>query len=190
MRIIALDLSLTETGWAAEDRFGTGHAGIMKPPRSDNSGTRRLAWFRDQVHAMCRHFDPAIVVLEGYAYGIARGKSQQHSLGELGGVVRLALHDLQVPVVVVTPTCLKRYATGRGNAKKEDMLAAAIRRLGYMGSNHNVADAMWLRQMAADHYEAPGAVQMPKAQRAALEAVEWPAITPEMTAAMAAGGVR
>lgn len=190
MRIIALDLSLTETGWAVYLRYGLNQAGVMKPPRSDNSGTRRLNWFRDQIIDAGRYYRPDLAVLEGYAYGMARGASQQHSLGELGGVVRLALHDLRIPFVDVAPASLKKYATGRGNAKKEEVLVAAVKRLGYHGSNHNVADAMWLRQMAADHYETPGAVQMPKAQRAALEAVEWPQITADETAAVAAGGVR
>jgi Holliday junction resolvasome RuvABC endonuclease subunit len=194
MRIIALDLSLTETGWASHVWLGTGiygpsRAGVMKPPRSDGSGMRRLSWFRGQVRQMCRHYDPAVVVIEGYAYGMARGASQQHSLGELGGVVRLALHDLRIPYVDVAPASLKKYAVGKGNAKKEEVLVAAVKRLGYHGSNHNVADAMWLRQMAADHYGAEGAVPMPKAQRAALEAGEWPAITANEAAAVAAGGV-
>lgn len=168
MRILALDLSLTETGWAA-----TPQAGVLKPPRSDGSGTRRLAWFRHQIVQACNFYRPDVAVLEGYAF--AR-PNQAHQLGELGGVVRLALHDLGIPYVDIAPASLKKYAVGKGNAKKEEVLAAAIRRLDYEGANHNVADALWLRQMAADHYGAPGAVQMPKAQRAALEAVEWPEV--------------
>lgn len=188
MRIIALDLSLTETGWAVHLDGRPVQAGVMKPPRLNSSGTRRLAWFRDQVHAMSQHFDPVLVAVEGYSFG-SKGQAV-YGIAELGGVVRLALHDLQVPIVVVPPASLKKYATGRGNAKKEEVLVAAVKRLGYHGANNNIADAMWLRQMAADHYGVPDAVQMPKAQRAALEAVEWPQITPEMTAAVAAGGVR
>lgn len=181
MRILALDLSLTETGWVAKPQTG-----VLRPPRSHGSGTRRLAWFRDQVIEACRFYRPDLAVIEGYAYGMARGASQSHSLGELGGVVRLVLHDLHIPVAVVAPATLKKYATGRGNARKEEVLVAAVKRLGYQEANHNVADALWLRQMAADHYGMPGAVQMPKAQRAALEVVEWPQITAEMTV----GGVR
>lgn len=191
MRIIALDLSLTETGWAAHVWHGTGHygpsqAGVLKPPRSHSSGMRRLDWIRAQVRMMCRHYDPAIVVVEGYSFG-SKGQAV-YGIAELGGVVRLALHDLRTPFVVVPPASLKKYSTGRGNAKKEEVLVAAVKRLGYHGHNNNIADAMWLRQMAADHYQAEGAVPMPKAQRAALEAVEWPTISTVESAAMAAGG--
>lgn len=72
----------------------------------------------------------------------------------------------------VIPSSLKKYATGRGNAKKEEMLASAIRRLDYAGSSFDEADALWLREMALDHYT--GQVRVPESHRVALAKIDWP----------------
>lgn len=111
-----------------------------------------------------------LVVLEGYSFG-SRGRAV-FDIGELGGVVRLALYRRGIPYVDVPPAALKKYATGRGNAPKEEVLAAAIRRLGYTGHDHNESDAMWLYAMAQDRYL--GYSRVPSTHRAALDAVAWP----------------
>jgi Holliday junction resolvasome RuvABC endonuclease subunit len=89
-------------------------------------------------------------------------------------VIRLALHEAGIPFAVVQPSTLKRLATGKGNAGKDEVLAAAIRRLGFDGHDNNEADALWL--LAAGHvwYGAPGAPQLPASHREALAKVQWP----------------
>lgn len=175
MRVVGLDLSLTATGVAAED----GPLVLSTSLR----GMERLAWLQEEVwitSSTCLtdgcscdgYHPPDLVVLEGYAYGRL---NQGHQLGELGGAVRLTLHREGVPFVDVPPACLKKYATGRGNAGKEEVLAAAIRRLSYGGHDHNEADALWLRAMAVDHYDCGGEpCLVPASHRQALQKVEWP----------------
>lgn len=160
-RVVGLDLSLTATGYA-NDR-GTSTIGA-KP----HKGCARLALLRDLVSIECR--DAPLVVIEGYAYG---RQNVAHQLGELGGVVRVALYEAGVPYVDVPPSSLKKYATGKGNANKGEMLAAAIRRLGYEGADDNEADALWLRAMGLDALGCP-VVEMPAVNRSALAKVEWP----------------
>jgi Holliday junction resolvasome RuvABC endonuclease subunit len=168
-RVVGLDLSLTATGVA----WPAGETGTLTPTRT---GMARLADLRDRILAIC---DPGIgvegvadlVAVEGYSFGSRH--SQAHALGELGGVVRLALWEAGVPFVDVAPALLKKYATGHGNAPKEQVLAAAIRRLGYQGHDHNQADAAWLRAVALDAYGHPPTA-MPEAHRQALAKVAWP----------------
>ena len=109
-------------------------------------------------------------MIEGYAYARA---NQAHQIGELGGVVRLALSDRGVPVVEVSPSSLKKLATGKGNASKDAVLAEAMRRLGYQGSDNNEADALWLLEMARQALDLPGAVDLPKAHRSAVDPEKW-----------------
>lgn len=179
MNVVGLDLSLTATGVATER--GT------EVLRTDLRGCDRLAWIRDMVLPACGCFHNAdgwnadpydirladIVVLEDYAYSRS---NQAHQIGELHGVIRLALHEAGIPVALVAPTARAKYATGKGKAGKAEVLAAAIRRLGYDGHDDNEADALWLRQMAIDHYglTEPSA-PMPAVNRAALDKVDWPA---------------
>lgn len=167
---MAFDLSLTATGYSMEGLLGD----VLSPPRGSDRGMPRLAWIRDQVLDLS--VDADVVVLEGYAMGSKR-QSHTRAIGELGGVVRLALFERGTPYVEVPPATLKKLATGRGNAPKEEVLAAAIRRLGYGGHDNNEADALWLRTAALIHYGLPDAPELPKMQREALGKVEWPEVT-------------
>lgn len=173
-RVVGLDLSLTATGCA-----GPAHQ-ISWTIRSKLKGCERLAFIREEVMRLCApverweptwHMDAPLVVLEDYAF--SRAAAHSHQLGELGGVVRLALHEAGVPFVAVVPSSLKKYATGKGNANKGEMLAAAIRRLGYEGADDNEADALWLRAMGLDALGAP-LVKLPESHRVALGKVAWP----------------
>lgn len=179
MRIIAFDLSLTATGVAmADDGVQVFRTFTLTPPKG-MAGLDRLSWIRDSILDLVdpdtRSERPDLVVLEGYSYASAH---QAHQLGELGGVIRMALRDAMVPHTDIQPGTLKRFATGKGNAKKEDMLAAAIRRLNYLGSNHNEADALWLYAAALEAHGYPLA-QLPKDQVAALDVVSWPGLRKE-----------
>lgn len=144
--------------------FGAGH----------RTGMERLAWIREHLAVdYCATAD--LVVIEGYSFGSGRagGTTHAHALGELGGAVRLELWDRGIPYVDVPPASLKKYATGRGNANKEQVLVAAVRRLDYQGADPNEADALWLREMGCDAYQTRPP-RVPAAHQEALHAVPWP----------------
>ncbi len=164
MNLVAFDLSLTSTGHASSR--GTE---LLRPPDHFSLGIARLRWIRDAV--LERAVD-SVVILEGYSFA-SRGQAIV-SLGELGGVIRVALTDASIEYVDVPPACRAKYATGKGNASKEQVLAEAIRRLNYAGHSNDEADALWLRTMALDAFNLPGAPQLPALNRSALAAIKWP----------------
>ena len=162
--VVAFDLSLCATGYARGDGVG-----VLTPPSAVARGVARLRWIRDAVLEHCAGAD--LVVVEGYAY--AR-MNQAYQLGELGGVIRVALVEAGFPWVEVAPSSRALFAAGKGNAAKELVLAEAIRKLDYQGSSTDEADALWLRQMALEWYQEPGAAYLPEKKRKALLAVNWP----------------
>lgn len=82
-----------------------------------------------------------IMAMEGYAHG---SKFNREKLGELGGIVKLAWRSVfETDPVIVSPTVLKKYMTGKGTASKDQMLEAA-RIFNPDVKNHNVADAYGL----------------------------------------------
>lgn len=165
--ILALDLSLTATGWARTLSSGPGtEAGVI---RSKQRGVARLQEILNQVHELAKPAD--LVCIEGYAFD---RPNQAHQIGELGGIVRLALYQLRKPVAIVPPSCLKKVASGKGNAPKELVLAEAIKRLRYDGFDHNVADARWLLAMAQIRYGLPGAPELPQGHLEGMAKVPWP----------------
>lgn len=163
--VLGLDLSLTATGVALPD----GSTRLIKLGSCCNRGMKRLASIRRQVLGMVQESGAELVSVEGYSFGSR--DSHAHALGELGGVIRLALSEAGVPYIDVPPSSLKKYATGKGNATKELVLVHAVRRLEYPGSDNNEADALWLRALGLDFLGSP-VVEMPQLNRTALEKID------------------
>jgi crossover junction endodeoxyribonuclease RuvC len=151
---LALDLSLTATGWASwvvQDTqpgapvAATTSSGVLAV--NGYKGMRRLDAILTQVAQLLRTglgSAPTIkglVLIENYSYGSA---NQAHQLGELGGIVRHWLWENSVPWLAVPPMLIKKYTTGRGNAKKELMMMNVLDRWDMRCEDNNQADAVAL----------------------------------------------
>ncbi len=177
MRVVGLDLSLTATGYADE----AGSAVIKVRSR----GPERLCAIRDEIMRRMCQTPPVsdldggrpLVVIEGYSFA---SKFKGELMGELGGVIRTLLWEQAIPYAEVPPTVLKKFATGKGNAGKDEVLACAIRRWGFLGADNNEADAHLLRRMGLARYELWDA--LPAYVREALAKVEWPEFVTETIA--------
>ncbi|MCZ0981917.1 hypothetical protein O1L60_31395 [Streptomyces diastatochromogenes] len=90
-----------------------------------------------------------VVAMEGYAAGAKFGRELA---GELGGAVKLALLDcLSKPAcypIIIAPTKLKKYTTGKGTAAKAEMLLAVYKKWGVTYADDNLADAYSLARAA------------------------------------------
>lgn len=82
------------------------------------------------------------------------------------------LHTLDIPVVEVAPTSLKKFATGKGNATKPDMRMALFQRAGIDERDDNRVDAWWLRQVGLHLVGDPEAIPLPLTHTAALAKVQ------------------
>ena len=162
--VVGLDLSLTGTGIA-----GWEQADVI---RSRDTGHARLAVLLSHIGAACHGAD--LVVVEGPAFG-AKG-SAYHQLAGLWWLVAHQLFTQGIPYAVVSPAAVKQYATSKGNAGKDMVLANVVRRFPQVEVNdNNAADALVLAAMGYDHLGCP-MVTMPQSHRGALDKVEWPDI--------------
>lgn len=161
-RILALDLSLTDTGWATD-----GSSGRI---RSRQKGHERLKDIRQAVMRLARTAD--LVVIEGYSYG-SQGMAVYQIAG-LGEIIRHSLWMRGIPYVEIPPSTLKKWATGNGGCGKDEMIAAAIRKHGFEGSNNNEADSFLLYCMASVHYH--GVDKITKVELEQVRKIEWPVL--------------
>lgn len=159
--VVGLDLSVRCSGIAHAD----GYVDTYKPEAdaATNMGLDRLCEVRDHILDILPG-DIELVMMEGLAFD-AHDTSRQ--LAQLTGIVRAALFDRRVQFLVVTPSTLKKYATGSGRSTKAQVLQQAQRRLGYEGTLHDEADALWLRAIGCDLLDVPIA-ELPAVNREAL----------------------
>ena len=173
-RITAIDPSLAGTGLC---RIVDGKVVQLETLKSKLTGHDRLAWILAEVYsaAIGLRNRADLVVIEGPSYGSQGGQSGHHERAGLWWLITHKLWGADVPYAVVSPSTLKKYATGKGNASKDDMLIAAIKRWGDVADvrDNNQADALALGAAASDHLGVPLA-DMPAASRVALAAVDWP----------------
>jgi crossover junction endodeoxyribonuclease RuvC len=168
MNLAGFDLSLTSSGVSI--------AGITRTVSSKHKGVERLSDLRQQFTQICQESQVECAVIEGYSF--ASRNSQAHSIGELGGVVRLVLFDLGIPFVEVPPTSRAKFATGRGNASKGEVISAISAKTGlvFAGAGGNdecdawVLEQMALTKMGCSQYS------WTKEQLASLDKVDWSAL--------------
>ncbi len=99
-----------------------------------------LAPFTDINQA---EFLPCRIFIENYSFG---SKWDQHSLAELGGILRWHLVDRDEALKEVAPARLKKFVCG-GGAKKEMMLMKCLQNWGYEAKGNDDADAFGLYRL-------------------------------------------
>jgi len=150
MNIVGIDLSLTSTGIAAVvDGTIVSETITSKPVTDDPTGaTRRNSIVRELSTWLTA--EPDLIVIEGPV-------KHSHSviqLAMLHGCVLELLRawDLLDLVLIVPPSTLKKFGTGKGNSPKDEMVGHLIRRLGDLVEGvpaHDEADAIWLAALGA-----------------------------------------
>ncbi len=142
--VVGIDPSLTSLGIAGRRKDNIlAHALSCK----EFKGIRRIAYLRDKVSYWLDRYSPRLVAYEGYALGF-RGKSNTiFDLGELGGTLKLLILERGIDILLVPPTSLKLFATGKGNADKESVAQAMERDEGVSFASSDQYDASALLLM-------------------------------------------
>lgn len=147
MRIVGLDLSTVRVGMAMAN------GDLVSVTGKSPDIYRRLSDIRRGVfrELTLRPPRPDLIVVEDYSLG-SPGRISLVRLGEIGGIIRSELFERDWRFVLVRPSSVKQFATGKGNADKPAMIAAA-RALGTRATiNDDEADAFHLRRMAQAAY--------------------------------------
>ena len=124
LSLLVFDLG-ANTGWAARGADGILTSGVKHFPlvRGDSQGMRFLrfkSWLLEMLHltrANVIAFESAIAFHKSmYAGQLANG---------LAGIMQVVVAEAHLECLAITPSELKRFATGKGNAKKDKMVEAA-----------------------------------------------------------------
>jgi crossover junction endodeoxyribonuclease RuvC len=119
--------------------------------------------------------DADLVVVEGLSHASTTG--QHLTRAGLWHLVMDGIDSYGTPWCEVAPSAVKRYAAGKGNAGKDEVLASVIRRYPDVPvAGNDQADALVLVAMAAHHYQVSTLPSVPQSHAAALAKVDWPEV--------------
>ena len=137
--MLAIDPSLTSSGYAYwhDEQLAVGR--IM--PKTLR-GTQRLKFIQSTFTKLVERAEPEILILEGYSMGSRHGKT--FDIGELGGMFKLEAYQYRMQTLIVPPSTLKKWVTGKGNADKKAMKAAVRKKWKYDFKSDDECDAVAL----------------------------------------------
>ena len=175
MDIVALDLSLSGTGVVTKDGART----IKTKPADFSCIEDRFKYiitempFFDSMYSLTtKETVPDLVILEGLAFASKTGQAAERA--GLHHLVRYILRDKHIPFVLVPPTTLKLWTTGKGNADKDTVLLAIARLFpDWEITNNNEADALGLYSLAKEYYR-ESMIDVPAKNKTALDKIDWP----------------
>ena len=144
MKTLALDLG-TRCGWAVgvdpgAPLSGTWDLAPQRLRRFEGAGMKwlRLRSFLDEVFTLQR-FEHVVVEEVRRHLGV----DAAHAYGGALAVVSEWCEANKVPYSALPVATIKKHATGKGNSKKDAMIAAAEAR-GWRPRDDNEADALWI----------------------------------------------
>ena len=145
MRIFALDCA-TKTGWALIDNGKIVESGMQNfsKRRGESNGVMFLR-FNKWVSDMVDMLKPELLTYERAHY--RGGAATEIGVGLQTRVQEMAIAK-GIDSIPFTTAEIKKFATGKGNAGKDDMIIAAVPFLGRQPIDDNEADAVHLARLA------------------------------------------
>lgn len=114
-----------------EGKFGTNIYGMMAPPYEHEM--ERFHNISEWAMAILTKFNVTEVCIEGYSMGSSNGRV--FNIAENTGLIKWKMWNSGIKYHSAPPTTVKKYFTGKGNAKKDFMHLCFLERTGV-----NIAD--------------------------------------------------
>jgi hypothetical protein len=123
--------------------------------KSEGAGVERLNSIRSFLTSLFVYDFPDLKIIDVAMEGYAFGSQMANMLGELGGLVKLFCYDeLNVKPLIVPPTSLKKYVTGKGTGvQKNQILLYVYKKWDVEFTDDNAADSFSLAKIASGLYD-------------------------------------
>lgn len=147
MKILALDLA-TKTGWATNAPVDASGVVEFTLKRGESPGMRFLRyvrWLKDMVDLV----EPDLVIYEQAHH---RGGAATEVCVGLTTHTQTICASKDIEFTAVRTSAVKIFATGKGNASKDEMINACRERYNIEPIDDNQADALHILGYALDTY--------------------------------------
>lgn len=151
--VIGLDLGMN-CGYCVRSATGERVYGTfdLDHDKSTESPGMRLIRFDCLLKQLIWTYKPAFVAFE-LVRQQHKSSDASHWYGSFLGQLLRTCVECNVDHTGMEVTSLKKFATGKGNAKKDAMLQAAKDKLGLTTKDDNAADAAWVAELAYTTYQ-------------------------------------
>jgi len=164
INVAGLDLSLVATAVTVLDsknQIVVEKLIKTKPTEGNMAELKRLLSIRDSIKTSLSEILPQkidLAVIEGMAFN-ARNTSALVQLAALNYFVREGLTNLGIPWIIVFPSSLKKFCTGKGNSQKNEMMLAGFKKWGVTLTNDNIMDSYALSRIGTALLTKPKLIQ-------------------------------
>ncbi len=159
MIVLALDPALS-CGFACNAPSGLVYGVWPLGGRGVEHPGNRLIRLRQEILAAHEAWKFERLAMEDASFGAINRETQaQHN--ELRGIIRMTAAELNVPVRAYKPNTIKKFATGFGHAKKDQMIRALQTHFGIVTASSDEADAVFILKLAEQEADRPRIVAPP-----------------------------
>lgn len=153
MLVLGIDPSLTSTG-VCISRYNLAYYTEVIRSDKDQDTYTRINYIVDKIFDIAVRYEPEKIVIEGVAFGGVGNATRD--LAGLHYMLACSLKLVYDDVIIVPPTSLKKFATGSGKAKKQDMynslpehIKEHFSEIGLQKTKGlpDIVDAYWLTQI-------------------------------------------
>jgi len=141
MKVVGLDLSTRSIGIGLASQDGV-CAYLYKPESSKLSTI--VSGTLMSIERIIPKDKISAIFIENYAFGMFGKTASGTKLAEVGGGVKYVFEIIKIPVYMVAPTSIKKFATGRGNAKKDEIRLAVYKKYGLEYETSDECDALMI----------------------------------------------
>lgn len=115
-------------------------------PKASLKGMARLEFITHEIMKTIHANKPDVIAIEGYSLN-TKHASSIIPLVELGGLLRFFLYLDGFEWLSPRASTLKKFVTGSGTAKKDEVMMHVLKRWGHTSQSNNTADAYVLAAM-------------------------------------------
>lgn len=148
---VGIDLSLTGTGFIILNEEGEIVKQELISTKSSDIIEKRLIEIQGKLFLFLEIEKVYTIYIEGLSFG-SKGQSILE-LGALHYFIRIFLYQNNIKYKIIPPGVLKKFITGKGNAKKNLMLLKVFKKWGIEFEDDNLCDAFSLAKMAMEDFK-------------------------------------
>ena len=159
MRVIGLDIA-SSTGAVVRGLMPDDYLNhrLFTVDKADPSWMKRATWLGANVADYAKKHGADLAVIEGYSFA---SSTAMGPLVTMGTMVRYFLGQHNIDFIEVAPGTLKKFVTGKGHSKKDELRLAVYKTWEFENPSLDVIDAFGLAQFGVE-LVAPGLGGGPK----------------------------